>query len=174
MFRKFITLMIIGFSSSVIAQVTTFSSEYSSIKDEDCKTANRGADYLYSCCPPHNNYVVCIDAAEAMSNLVIIKKGKPPKDINTDHGGVNFGSAPAPTTPYVAGDKLEWRYQTTAGKKTLVGLIYRVGDQSSNANSNVLFVVRATDKTFCSLGFAKTNAEARELVDSNKQCQPAP
>lgn len=74
-------------------------------------------------------------------------------------------------------DKIEWVYSLTRdeqGAGTLVwkGLIYRLNVQNNETmkDESLLYVVRLDGENSCSIGTAKTNEEARNLVLSKARC----
>lgn len=145
-----------------------FVSEYSSLSDADCTMIESGIDYGVQRCPSHDGYNVYISGGEGTSSIGL-KKNKG-KEVSLYPEKTKASNLPEFSRPYVAGDKIEWRYDMARGKKNLVGLIYRIGDQSWPKEQSYLFVVRATGMSFCPLGLVKTNEEAREMVDSGKPC----
>ena len=148
----------------------TFVSEYSSIANKDCKIVKSGVGYDIAQCPSHDGYGVSVTDDEGASSVILKVKGK---DVLLTADAVKPEPPLQFQLPYVAGDKLEWRYETAAGKKTLAGVIFRVGDQSWPEKQTVLFVTRANGDAFCPLGAVKTNEAAQKLVDGGKACAPA-
>ena len=155
------------FPSIVLAETPTFVSEYSSLAEKDCKMTVTATEGGLQKCPSHGGYDVMIAGGEGTSGVVLKSKGK-------EHSvDAEEAEAPKPLQwerPYVVGGSLEWRYQLIGSKKTLVGLIYRVGDQGWPEKQSLLLAIRVTENSFCPLGAAKGNEEARQLVDSGKAC----
>lgn len=145
-----------------------FISEYSSLSDDACKMIESGVDYAVERCPDHDGYGVYVYGDEGTSSIGL-KKGTG-KEISLHPEKTKASNLPEFISPYVAGDQIEWRYDTTRGKKTLVGLIYRVGDQSWPKEQTYLFIVRVAEKSFCPLGLVKTNEEARKMIDGGVLC----
>jgi hypothetical protein len=144
-----------------------FVSEYSSIAHKDCKIVKSGVGYDISQCPSHDGYGVVVTDDEGASSVILNVKGK---EVLLTADAVKPDPPLQFQLPYVAGEKLEWRYETAAGKKRLAGVIFRVGDQSWDEKQTVLFVTRVNGDAFCPLGVAKTNEAAQKLVDGGKGC----
>ncbi|MDO8519144.1 MAG: hypothetical protein Q7T11_03155 [Deltaproteobacteria bacterium] len=163
--KKILPLLIVLATPVVFAKTSRFESKYSVISEKECKTEKREADFIELRCPSHDGYAVFIDSSEGSAWLSLIK-GKLKIQPDVDLAGLKIRE-PQTGPIYVDGEKLEWRYRLTGSKKTLVGLIYRIGGWE---NLSLLHVVRVDGAKFCQLGVVKTNEEARALVDGNHRC----
>jgi hypothetical protein len=166
--RILLVVSIVLMAGPASADPPRFVSEYSSLSNDSCKMIESGIDYGVQRCPAHDGYDVHIYGGEGTSSIGL-KKGKG-KEISLYPERTKASGLPEFTRPYVSGDRIEWRYDTTQGKKTLVGLIYRVGDQSWPKEQTYLFVTRVTGTSFCPLALVKTNEEAREMLDNGNPC----
>lgn len=148
------------------ADASRFVSEYSVISEGRCKIVKRDIDFIEMRCPSHHEYTVLLDSSEGSTWLTLMR-GNQKIQPDVDPAGMKINT-PRSGPSYVDGDKLEWRYRLTDSRKTLVGLIYRIGGWE---NLSLLHVVRIDGAKCCQLGIVKTNQEARALVDGNQKCR---
>jgi hypothetical protein len=144
-----------------------FVSEYSSIADKDCKAVKSGVGYTIVQCPSHDGIGVSVTDDEGASSVILNVKGK---DVLLTADAVKPEPPLQFQLPNVGGQKIEWRYNTSGGKKSLAGVIFRVGDESWSGNQTLLFVTRVNGDAFCPVAAVKTNEAAQKLVDSGAGC----
>lgn len=144
-----------------------FISEYSSLAQKDCKVIQSGVGYDISQCPRHDAMEVFINDDEGTSSVSVKVKGK---EVTLDCSSIHPEGGQEFSLPYVAGDKLEWRYRVTGGKKELVGVIYRLADNGWKEGVSVLFVSRYDGGTFCPVAAVKSNKAAQKALDAGAPC----
>jgi hypothetical protein len=165
--KLYAAAIVIMLSASASAEPPQFVSEYSSLAKKDCKITEKGVGYNWAPCPGHDGYGVAIDDDEATSFVSLKVRGK---DVPLEASVLKPEAPLSFSMSHVVGEKLEWRYRVAGGKKTLVAVIYRVGDDTWAPKQSILFVTRVQGDVFCPLGVVKTNEAAQQLADGGKPC----
>ena len=164
------SLLIIGCATLLATTAATAksNSDYTSLKEEDCRTLNTDEDMYQADCPSKQNYLLHTYSRDLRSGV----------DLIYHKHEVSY----LPIPSFHVGKTAEWRYEKIGNSKNYYALIYRIytiqidpldGDNfylPRDQDKQQLVVIRLNKKQSCLLGVIETsknmNTEARKLADN--------
>ena len=163
-------LMTIGCATLLATTVATAnnSSEYTSLREEDCPTINIDENIYQANCPSKDNYLLHAVGRDLRFGV----------DLTYNKRNISY----QPMPPFHFGETAEWRYEKTDNSKKYHSLIYRIytaqidpldGDAfylSRKQDKQQLVVIRLNKEKSCLLGVIERsknmNTVARKLADN--------
>ncbi|NRD69534.1 hypothetical protein HQR03_03155 [Psychrobacter okhotskensis] len=165
-------LLLIGgvtlLATATATATTKMSSDYTSLKEEDCRTLNTDQDIYQADCPSKHNYLLQAVGRDLRLGVNLIY----------NHHKVSYQPLPS----FRVGETVEWRYEKVGNLKKYHALIYRIytaqidpldGDAfylSREQDKQQLVVIRLNKEKSCLLGVIEPsknmNREARKLADN--------
>lgn len=172
--KTIIIFMTLALASTV--QAATYSSEYTSVNEDDCQTLESSAlsdtdegDFYTGLCPSLGGYTVKISGGD-LRYAVLLSYQDTVIQLIHPPGFHDMGSS-----------KIEWRTRTQNGVKEYTALIYRLQFQDynqktgENFENEQLVVVRLNKADSCTVGVVNKqtnmNEKARKIADNlNAPC----
>ncbi|WP_201577728.1 hypothetical protein [Psychrobacter okhotskensis] len=165
-------LLLIGcvtlLATATATATTKMSSDYTSLKEEDCRTLNTDQDIYQADCPSKHNYLLQAVGRDLRLGVNLIY----------NHHKVSYQPLPS----FRVGETVEWRYEKVGNLKKYHAFIYRIytaqidpldGDAfylSREQDKQQLVVIRLNKEKSCLLGVIEPsknmNREARKLADN--------
>ena len=169
MFMK-LGLLIVGWVTllATTAALANISSNYTSLKEEDCQALSMVENLYQANCPSKQNYLLHTFSRDLRSGVDLIYN--------------NHKVSYQPIPPFHVGETVEWRYEKVGNAKKYHALIYRIytaqidpldGDSfylPREQDKQQLIVIRLNKEKSCLLGVIEPsknmNTEARKLADN--------
>lgn len=163
-------LLLIGCVTLLATTVATakMSSDYTSLKEEDCRTLNTDQDIYQANCSSKHNYLLQAVGRDLRLGVNLIY----------NHHKVSYQPLPS----FHVGETVEWRYEQVGNSKKYHALIYRIytiqidpldGDAfylPRDQDKQQLVVIRLDKEKSCLLGVIEPsknmNTVARKLADN--------
>ncbi len=163
-------LLLIGCVTLLATTVATakMSSDYTSLKEEDCRTLNTDEDIYQANCSSKHNYLLQAVGRDLRLGVNLIY----------NHHKVSYQPLPS----FHVGETAEWRYDKIGNQKKYHALIYRLytiqidpldGDDfylPRDQDKQQLIVIRLNKENSCLLGVIEPsknmNTAARKLADN--------
>lgn len=165
-------LLLIGcvtlLATATATATTKMSSDYTSLKEEDCRTLNTDQDIYQADCPSKHNYLLQAVGRDLRFGVNLIY----------NHHKVSYQPLPS----FHVGETVEWRYEQVGNSKKYHALIYRIytiqidpldGDAfylPRDQDKQQLVVIRLDKEKSCLLGVIEPsknmNTVARKLADN--------
>ncbi len=164
-----IALLCLGMGLTSDAHAARLKTYYTGLTNKECREVSIPEweeENVYAMrCPTRDGYEVLNAGSDHSGGLVFNYGGR---EVLNTWEDVRRHAPGTGQYAYVAGKVMEWRYRD----KALLGVIFRIGgvDQRGKERTTLL-VARLSPQGGCVLGAARTNKQARRLVESNAMCR---